>query len=60
MCIEIIGILKDKHKELMSKTQNNNLVNKLPSVNQNGPIQPRVIRHQPDESSNQNQNGSLQ
>ena len=45
--------MKDKHKELMSKTQNTNLVNKLPLVNQNGRgggengiQQPRVIRHQ--------------
>ena len=28
--------MKDKHKELMSKTQNTNLVNKLPQVNNRG------------------------
>ena len=32
-------MMKDKHKELMSKTQNNMLVNKLPSVNSNSGVQ---------------------
>jgi hypothetical protein len=60
MCIEIIGMMKDKHKELMSKTQNNMLVNKLPSANQNSGVQqPRVIRHQPEENKNSIGGGGL-
>ena len=53
-------MMKDKHKELMSKTQNNMLVNKLPSANQNSGVQqPRVIRHQPEENKNSIGGGGL-